>query len=255
MKKYFLMHLKSSLEYKISFILTMIAQVLSIFAAVFVLFSLFNKFGILKDFSLNECLLALSIVHFGYYYAEFIFRGFDHFSKLIKKGNFDLLLIRPENIYLQILGSEMEPTKISRLIATLGMLIYAIIVNKISFTLINIIVLIVTLLGSIMTFGSLLIIGAGISFYTVEGLEIVNIFTCGSRQLGEYPMGIYNTTLKKIFTYIIPLSCLNYYPVLYILNRTNNLLFALSPLFTIVIVIISIFFFNYSLKHYQSSGS
>ena len=255
MKKYFLMHLKSSLEYKVSFILTMIAQVLSIVAAVFVLFALFNKFGILKDFSLNECMLALSIIHFGYYYAEFIFRGFDQFHKIIKRGKFDLLLIKPENIYIQILGSEMEPTKVSRLLATLAMLIYSIIVNKISLSLTNIIVLIGTIIGSIMTFGSLIIIGAAICFYTIEGLEIINIFTCGSRQLGEYPMGIYKKKKKKIFTYVIPLSCLNYYPVLYILGRTNNLLFALSPLFTVVIILFSILFFNFSLKHYQSSGS
>ena len=76
MTKYFLMHLKTSLEYKVSFILTMIAQLIAIFASVFVIASLFNKFGVLKDFSFSECLLALSIVDLGYYYAQFIFRGF-----------------------------------------------------------------------------------------------------------------------------------------------------------------------------------
>lgn len=255
MKKYFMMHLKTSLEYKVSFILTLIAQLINIFASIFVIFSLFNKFGILKDFSLNECLLALSIVDLGYYYAEFIFRGFDSFARQIVKGSFDILLIRPENIYLQILGSEMEVTKISRLVATLGVFIYAVIINNINFTFIKIITLIIAILGSLFTFASLMVIGAGICFYTIEGLEIVNIFTCGSRELGEYPMGIYDKKLKRIFTFIIPLACVNYYPILYILGRSDNILFAFMPLFTIVIIIFSILFFNHSLKHYQSSGS
>lgn len=255
MKKYFLMHFKTSIEYKVSFILTMIAQLINIFASIFVITSLFNKFGVLKDFSLNECLLALSIVDLGYYYAEFLFRGFDSFSRLIKKGNFDILLIRPENIYLQILGSEIEVTKISRLLATLGIFIYALIVNNITYSITNILILLASVIGSIITFASLMVIGAGICFYTIEGLEIVNIFTSGSREMGEYPMGIYNKKIKLIFTFAIPLACFNYYPVLYVLGRSDNLLFALSPLFTIVIVIFSILFFNHSLKHYQSSGS
>ncbi len=255
MTKYFLMHLKTSLEYKVSFILTMIAQLIAIFASVFVISSLFNKFGVLKDFSFSECLLALSIVDLGYYYAQFIFRGFDEFSKLVKKGNFDILLIRPENIYLQILGSEIDITKVSRLLATLGVLIYAVVINNLNLSILHILILLLSVIGSILTFGSLIIIGAGMCFYTIEGLEVVNIFTYGSRQLGEYPMGIYDAKIKMFFTFIIPLACFNYYPVLYLLGRSNNILFALSPLFAIFIVIFSILFFNHSLKHYQSSGS
>ncbi len=255
MKKYFMMHLKKGLEYKMSFILVLISQVLNIFISVFVVFSLFNKFGVLKEFTLNECLLALSIVDIGYYFAEFIFRGFDQFSKLIIRGKFDLLLIRPENIYLQILGSEMEPTKVSRLVVTVGLLIYSVIVNNLTLSISNILVLLISIIGSLITFASMMIIGAGITFYTIEGLELVNIFTCGSREIGEYPMGIYHKNIRKVFTYGIPVACINYYPVLYLLGRNTNTLYALAPLFTIIIFIISIIFFNFSLKHYQSSGS
>ena len=255
MKKYFMMHLKKGLEYKMSFILILISQIINIFASVFVVFSLFSKFGLLKDFTLNECLLALSIVDIGYYFAEFICRGFDSFSKLIIKGKFDLLLIRPENIYVQILGSEMEPTKISRLAVTIGLLIYAVIINNLTLSISNVLVLTISILGSFITFASLMIIGAGITFYTIEGLELVNIFTCGSREMGEYPMGIYHKNIRKIFTYGIPVACVNYFPVLFLLGKDTNILYALSPLFTIVIFIFSILFFNHSLKHYQSSGS
>lgn len=255
MIKYFKMHFKSSIEYKVSFILTMISQLFNIIASVFVLCSLFNKFGVLKDFSLNECLLACSVIDLGYYLAEFFLRGFDYFYKLIKKGNFDLLLVRPENIYIQILGSELEVTKISRLIASIGVLIYAVIKTNIDLTLLKTIILLFSILGSFITFASLLIIGAGISFYTIEGLEIVNIFTAGSRELGEYPMGIYNKKIILLFTFLIPLACVNYYPILFILGRVDNILYAITPLFTLVIALFAILFFNISLKHYQSSGS
>lgn len=255
MKKYFMMHLKTKLEYKVSFILTLISQLLVIFTSIFVIYSLFNKFKLLKEFSIYECLLTCSIVQLGYYTCEFIFRGFDKFSDLIKNGNFDILLIRPENIYLQIIGSEIGITKISRVFASAMLFIFAYLKCHITFSLLNIIILSMCIISSIIIFLSLFIIGASISFYTIEGLEIINIFTTGSRQLGEYPMGIYSKKVLLLFTFVIPISCVNYYPILYVFGHTNNLLYTITPIFAIFIFLFSILFFNISLKHYQSSGS
>ena len=45
---YLSMHLKTQMQYKSSFILTFIAQSLSIFTEFFVLYSLFEKFSLLE---------------------------------------------------------------------------------------------------------------------------------------------------------------------------------------------------------------
>ena len=149
----------------------------------------------------------------------------------------------------------MEPTKMSRLVVSLGLLIYAVIANNLSLTFSNILILSIAIIGSLITFASMMIIGAGITFYTIEGLELVNIFTCGSREIGEYPLGIYHQNIRKVFTYGIPVACVNYFPVLYLLGRNTNIIYAYAPIYTIIIFIFSILFFNHSLKHYQSSGS
>lgn len=254
MIKYFKMHLKTKLEYKVSFILTLISQLFVLLSALFVIYSLFTKFGSLKQFSINECLLSFGIVQLGFYTAEFIFRGFDNFSKLVKYGKLDILLLRPENIFLQILGSDIGLTKITRVLGSVFILIYALIKCNIDITVFNVFILILTLIGSLMLYGSIYILGATLSFYIIEGMEIINILTCGSREIGQFPMGIYSKKVLMFFTFIIPLSCVNYYPVMYILGKSNNLLYAISPVLSIIIIIPSILIFNHGLKKYKSCG-
>ena len=109
--KYMSMHLKTQLEYKSSFILSLIAQSLSTILSSFMVLILMDKFNFMEQFNIYETILGISIVQFGFSFAECFGRGFDRFSNIIKKGSLDLMFIRPRNIYIQIFGSNIEFSK------------------------------------------------------------------------------------------------------------------------------------------------
>jgi ABC-2 type transport system permease protein len=252
--KYLSMHLRSKMQYKISFIFIVLAQLILISTSFIAMYSLFDRFGGIKGFTLYEVLISFSVVHLGYSIAQIFGRGFDHFKKLIRAGTFDLLLIKPRNIYLQIIGSNIAYEKIGRALGSLLILIYAL--NKIEILDINRIWLVLPMIiSSVVIFISIFIIGAAITFYTIEGLELVNIISDGSKEVGQYPVGIFNKNLLIFFTFVIPISSVNYYPVLYMLGRSNNILYAISPLLGTMILIPAILIFNSSLKKYQGTGS
>lgn len=253
--KYLLMHLKSQLEYKSSFILSFLAQIFSIGLSASMVFILINRFNFGDRFNIYEVMLGIAIVQFGFSFSEIFGRGFDKFSDIIKHGNLDLMLIRPRNIYIQIFGSRIEFSKLSRVIGSIVLFVIAI--NHIDFdkSIINIILLIMLLLFSSLIYLSLYILGACFCFKTIEGLEFMNIFTDGSRDFGQYPMGLFRREILIFFTYLIPIACVNYYPVRYILGYNKGILYLISPLFCFVIIIISILLFNRCMKDYTSSGS
>ena len=58
-----------------------------------------------------------------------------------------------------------------------------------------------------------------------------------------------------IFTFIIPYAFINYYPLLYFLDRTNNILYMFSPIIVIIFLIPCLLSFKIGLKHYSSAGS
>lgn len=253
--KYISMHFKSQLEYKSSFILSFISQIIPILLSSYMVFILIDKFNFGDKFDIYEVMLGMSIVQFGFSFSECFGRGFDTFSNIIKHGSLDLMLIRPRNIYIQIFGSNIEFSKLSRVIGSIVLFVIAI--NNISFnkSIFNIVLLILLMLFSSLIYLSLYIIAACFCFKTIEGLEFMNIFTDGSREFGQYPMGLFKKEVLIFFTYLIPIACVNYYPVSYVLGKSNSFLYLISPLFCFVIFIISIILFNRCMKNYTSSGS
>ena len=174
MLKYISMHIKSQLEYKSSFIFLVIAQLIAFGVYCVVFYSLFDKFGIVKSFNIYQVILCFSVVQFGESFAEGLLRGFDKFSEIIKYGHLDQLLVRPQNIYLQVIGYKVELSKFVKCIISLILLVYAYI--KLQISVVHIGTVILMLLGSSIVFGSVLIIGAALCFVTIEGLEVINSF-------------------------------------------------------------------------------
>lgn len=144
MKLYFKalsMHMMSELEYKSSFILSCISSTLSFFSYILVIVALFDRFSLIDSFNIYEVLICFAVIRFGFTFNELFARGMDKFDRLIIKGNFDSLLLRPKNIILQILITESDFVKLPRLIEILLILIYAIIKLNLKLDLLRILTL------------------------------------------------------------------------------------------------------------------
>ena len=253
MLKYISMHIKSQLEYKSSFIFLVIAQLIAFFVYCVVFYSLFDKFGIVKSFNIYQVILCFSVVQFGESFAEGLLRGFDKFSEIIKHGHLDQLLVRPQNIYLQVIGYKVELSKFVQCIIALGLLTYSYV--KLQISIVHIGTVILMLLGSSIVFGSVLIIGAALCFVTIEGLEVINIFIYGTRDFAQYPIGIYNKAVRIFFTYLVPIGLTSYFPMLYITGASNNIWYIFLPLLSILTLIPACLIFNAGMKKYKSTGS
>ncbi len=253
--KYFKINLKSEMQYKSSFILSFISQFFVFFGYYFTILCLFDKFSNVKGFTLYEVLLTFSIIQFGFAFCETFFRGVDVFDRLIVDGDFDRISLRPQNILLQVFGSEISFVKLSRLLQAIIILIITIINIDIVWNIKKIITLLFMLLSSVLIFLGIFILAASYCFLTVKGLEVRNVFTDGGKHMAQYPIGIFRKGFIFIFTYIIPFGCVNYYPLLYLTDRVNNNVFIFIPLVTIIYLIPCILIFYKGVKRYSSVGS
>ena len=111
------------------------------------------------------------------------------------------------------------------------------------------------LLSSILIFLGTIILAASYCFFTIKGLEVRNIFTDGCKYMAQYPISIFNKGFRFFFTFIVPFAFVNYYPLLYLLDIKTNKLLIISPILTIIYLIISIFVFYRGVKRYSSTGS
>lgn len=253
--KYFSIQLKSVMQYKTSFFLTSIGQCLTTFFSFLSMYFLFTRFGSIKNYSFNEVLLCFSTIFMSFALAECFGRGFDAFPSIISDGSFDRILVRPRNEVLQVLGTKIELTRIGRLIEALIVFIYSLKTCGVYFSPDKIFTLILMIIGGTFLFFGLFIISAVICFFTIESLEIINIFTDGGRELAQYPLDIYKNFVLKFFTYIIPLAFVNYYPLLYIIGKSHNVLYMFSPLIACLFIIPSFILWKFGVRHYVGTGS
>lgn len=253
--KYLSMLLKSQMQYKASFFMTALGQFLVSFTTFLGIYFMFSRFHSVNGFAFSEVLICFAVILMSFSITECFVRGFDVFPRLIRSGDLDRILVRPRSVIFQVLTSHMEFSRVGRLLQAVVILAYAIPTCGVMWTWDKILTVVLMTLGGIAVFSSLFALYAGISFFTIEGLEFMNIFTDGGREFGKYPMSIYGEEVLKFFTYVVPIALFQYYPFLYLIGRSQNPLLMLLPLLGAAFFLPCYGFFRFGLRKYQSTGS
>ena len=252
----------SQLQYPVSFWIDVIGTGIALYTFFGSLTLILQRFGDLGGWRLGEIAFLFGLLEMSFGLMDMIFAGFDpqNFGRRVRRGTFDQLLLRPVNITLQVLGDDFILRRLGRIAQ--GMVIFAIALNltNIQWTAGKVLYLPLVIVGIVAFFGGLYIVGATITFWTVESIEVMNIFTYGSSELISYPMHIYPNWLRNFFTLIIPAALLNDYPALYFLDKPDPLgmppiLRFMSPLAGLLVLALSLLFWRFGIGHYQSTGT
>ena len=255
--RYLIILLKSQLEYRISFLLLSVGQFFVPFLVFVSIFLYFQRFESLAGWSLYEVALCYGVIHMAFSLSECFARGFDSFSRLVVNGDFDRILVRPRDTVLQVLGSRFEFTRVGRLIQSLIVLAFSITNLQITLNIYKLITLVLMIASGVVIFTGIYMLGASMCFWTIEGLEVINIFTDGGREMSQYPLDIYKDWVKKFFTFVIPFGTVNYLPLRFILDKTegNPLQYMLLPVLGMLFIIPCTLVWRLGVRHYKSTGS
>ena len=253
--KFLALHMKTQMQYKLSFILVFISQFFKILFLFLGMNFLFATFKSLSIFSREEVLLCFSVVSFAFSLARCVSEGFDSFSMVILNAEFDKVLIRPCSSMFLTFVSKLEFHQLGSLVQSILILIYAILKIGIQWDICKILVLILMLISGVTTFIGLFILNASMCFFTMEGIGLINLFIQGGQNFWKYPLAVYGKTVLNFFTYIIPMALFQYYPLLYLLDKDKCVLNALVPLLAILFLIPCDILWRVGVNRYQSSGS
>ena len=253
--KFFSIQVKTLLEYRKSFIFSILGQIISSSFSLISIYFLFNKFGNIERFTFENVLISFIVSYVGFSAAECFFRGFDQFDKMISNGEFDRILTRPRGLVFQVLASKIEFEKLGKLIAAFLALIILLYTNPELLKPDKIITIILMILGTIVIYASLFIMKGGICFFTTQSLEIMNIFTDGARDLTQYPLSIFHKYIRNFFTYILPLAFVNYFPLLYVIGKAENKIYMICPIVSILFIIPCYIIWRIGVRKYKSTGS
>lgn len=258
--KYVGISFRSQLQYRASLVMMTLGTFIVNIIEFVGIWALFSRFGTLKGWSLPEIGMFYGMISISFSISEAFGRGFEKFDLQVNSGEFDRSLLRPRTTVLQVLAHDFQLNRSGRLLQGLIILIWASANLSINWTFPKIMLMLFAIFGGVMLFTGLVIIQATMCFWSTQSLEIINSFTYGGVETAQWPLSIYKGWFVKIFTFIIPLACVNYFPVIAILGRDDVLNSPvwfqwISPLAGIIFLLVSLRLWEFGVRHYRSTGS
>ncbi len=258
--RYASISMRGQMQYRASFVMETIGQFGALGTEFIGILVLFSRFDTLEGWRLAEVAFLYSLVHLGFAFSDTLCRGFDSFGVTVRLGDFDRLLLRPRSTALQLAGQEIVLRRLGRLVLALGVLIWATAALDIDWTAVKAALTVLTVLCGAALFAGLMILHATLAFWTTETLEMTNIVTHGGVETTQFPLSIYRSWFRGIFTFVFPLGAVSYFPALAILGRPDPLGSPLwfqyaAPLIGFLFLLVCLRVWEFGVRHYLSTGS
>jgi ABC-2 type transport system permease protein len=255
-------HVRGQMQYRASFLLDAATTALVSVGYFVTLAAVFSRFEQVGGWRLGEIAFLFGLVEASFGLMDMVFSGYDPdiFSQHVRRGTFDLFLLRPLGLPLQVFTSEFALRRVGRIVQGLAVLALGIGLSGTQWTLIKTLYLPVVMASTVAFFGGLFVVGSTICFWTVQSVEVMNVFTYGGSEMLSYPMHIYADWLRRFFTYVLPAAVVVYHPALFFLDKPDPLGFPAwlpfaSPLAGVAVLAGAFAFWRVGVRRYTSTGT
>jgi ABC-2 type transport system permease protein len=251
---------RGAMQYKLSFVLMSLSTMAFWIFEFVAIATFFRHVPHLGGWSFTEVAFLYGVGATAFSVAEIFATGFDELPRHIRQGTFDRVLVRPLGAFFQTFAAGLGFRRLGRIAQCVAITAVALALLGVEWRADKVAVLALALASGVAIYFSIFVAGAAYSFWTVQGTEIVNVFTNGGQFITSYPLDAYAGWLRRALTFVIPLAFVGYYPVLYVLDRPAPMGLPdwtrlLSPLVAALFVLIAARAWSAGVRRYVSTGS
>lgn len=226
--------------------------VFSFIAPLFQLF-IYSRTNGYPGWNLNEIILFQSVLLFWTGLSESIFVDLKRvISAIVASGNFDRFLLLPYSPIFMLLTKGFDWKPLGTLLAGFSGIIYTSIKLNISFSIVNFILFFISIFFGLILYIAFLIIFCTIAIRLINVERLREIFD-KITMFSNYPAEVYTHTIKFIYLSVLPIGLWIYYPASALLGRFNSMIYV-GIISSIMLLILSIIFWNHQLKKHTSAG-
>lgn len=181
-------------------------------------------------------------------------------DRYVNQGEFDRMLLRPLNVFFQFTVSYINIIGIMDVMVGLFIFIYSCNLVHFSWTLPNIVRLILIISGATLIRSSIFTIFCSVAFWTKRCSAVITLMNDLLERTTLYPMTIYPRIMQLMLTLVIPIGFISFFPACCFLGVDYSFslpadISVMTLAVGIIMFILAQAVFNYGLKNYESSGS
>ena len=254
------MLIKSQLQYRTSFIMQTLAQLVMEGGEMLAVILIMNRFERLNQWEAGDLYVFFGAMSITFYLTEIFGRGMTgNFPSMVRTGQLDTLLLRPRGIITQVLCSGTDPRRITCIAVGVASLVIGSRMSGVEWTALKVLAMLESFLMGGMLILALFMIEAIFCIHSVKSVELVNALTYGGRSACEYPIDIYPRPLRVLFTVVAPFALTLHVPFAWILGKPlygwPAWTVFVCPLAGVVVLGIMVVLFHKAIRFYRSTGS
>lgn len=185
--------------------------------------------------------------------------GFDFYEMLFMYG-FSLMAMSPQQLLLDnawVLSERVDVKGFSQFGIGLVLLVIAWRRLAVPATVLNLLMFVVLWTGAVFICMALIILSSTFGFMGV-GTNAAVFLASDLKSYGRYPLTIFNKVLKFLFTFILPIGFIAYYPAGFFFGKqqgTAAILTYLSPVIGVAFFWVSCKIWEYFAERYAGTGN
>jgi ABC-2 type transport system permease protein len=253
--------IREELVLRSSFLTGIIGQWLYYGGTCLSLYIMISNFNMLGGWNPYETMALFAFTMLSYAIgATVFFTPCRRLAAKIRTGEFDDALTKPIDPLWYEINKGFNFGYIGHTILSLVILFISLPRTQFLYTAWNFLLLLIMLLGAAFMQAALLLFPSAFAFFTVGDNPFISMFTHNLKRFVDYPISIYSMAVQVILTFVLPYAFLIFYPLGILLEKHATFSFPtviayLSPLIGAGCFLLSVKFWRWALRYYQSTGS
>ncbi|MBS6195232.1 MAG: ABC-2 family transporter protein [Clostridiales bacterium] len=250
------MTMRGILQYRADFWMSLVSVVLLNGANIVQLSVISWRFNAIGNWRVGDLLVLYGMFMISWSIFSVFFRKLSKIEEEIVSGSFDVYLLRPVSIFLQLVGGDINYTGLCDTVMGIALVITGLTVTETVWGWWHIGWFIVFVLSGGTIVVCLRFLISCVTFWTTKASALSSIFTQIYLLTQKYPLTIFGRAFRILATGLVPVAYLNFYPAAYLLEKPDvpPWLCVLSPLAALVWVGIAVLVWGRALRRYNSSG-
>lgn len=254
-KKILIQDLKTKMSYRADFIISTFGMILTNVAGFVSFMIIFKNFPSINGWDYHHMLFLYGFSLIALTPVQCFFDNNWNLRFMVRSGDFIKYCFRPINVFFYFISEVFDVKGIGQFIFGVGTLIYAWVHIGIPVTVLVILKLILYIITASLFMISLMNFAAATCFW-LQGSGYVMVLMFRFKDYAKYPATIFHGLFKILFTFVIPVAFIAYYPSMGILSPDDvPLLTILSPFIGAAFFYLSYKFWMLGVRKYDFTGS
>lgn len=247
---------KVVMQSKVDFLMGLCGFFFTQCAGILFLYLVFEQIPDLQGWSLEQLV-------FIYGFAQ-IPRGIDHLLtdniwmvawRLVVTGDFDRYMLRPMNIFFQVIAEKLQPDALGELLVGGILVVYSAMKGVVVLDAAHIALFAVSVLAGALIYTSIKLLFASLAFWIKRSGPFLQL-AYSMAEFAKYPTEIYAKPLRFVITWVIPFAFVAYLPAGYFLGTGNGMgVIAVECAIAAVFWLIAYAVFHKGISVYESAGN